>query len=173
MSEPQPSPEPALNLPVVRRRLLTPEVVSGTILVSVVIAVADENDGIIDVLVITIVSMVVVWLSQVFIITVAFQGMRGDEPISLPKSLRFALRRSTGLLIATIPPIVFLTIGLFGLTDGLFAYWVALWTEVAILFALGWIAFSQRGARWYMRLCGALVTAGFGLLIILLKVVLA
>lgn len=156
-----------------RRRFLTPEVMSGTILVSVVIAVANEADGIVDVFAATILSMLVVWLSQVFIVTVTVQGLRGAGPLTLRRSLRFALARSVGLLIATIPPLVFLTVGLFGFTDGLIAYWIALWVEVGILFVLGWLAFSQRGVRWYWRLCGAAATAGFGLLIIVLKIVLA
>jgi hypothetical protein len=49
------------------------------------------------------------------------------------------------------------------------AAWIALWTCVGVLAVLGYIAFARRGARWYVRALGSLATAGFGILMILLK----
>ncbi|MFF1875897.1 hypothetical protein [Kitasatospora herbaricolor] len=154
-----------------RRGLVTPELVSGTVLVSVVIAVADESGGVADVLAITLASMVVFWVTQVFILTIAAQQQRRDsDPVSLAGSLRFAVHRSNGLLLAAVPPLVFLVVGVFGHFEGQVAYWIALGLEVAILAALGWIAFAGRGIPWYLHVCGALATAMLGILAIGLKV---
>ncbi len=157
-----------------RRSFVTPELISGTILVSVVIAVADESNGILDVFTITVLSALVFWATQVFIITVAVQGVRSDEEaVSLRRSFGIALSRSFGLLLAAVPPVVFIFFGLFGAFHGQVAYWIALWIEVVLLAVLGWIAFSARRSPWYVRLCGALATAGFGVLAVLLKILIS
>ncbi|MEF2978603.1 hypothetical protein [Subtercola sp. YIM 133946] len=157
-----------------RRSFVTPELISGTILVSVVIAVADENNGVADVFAITVLSVLVFWATQVFIVTIAVQGLRGDEEaVSVSKSFRIAINRSFGLLLAAIPPLIFMFIGIFGFTHGQIAYWIALWIEVALLAVLGWIAFTGRGTAWYWKLCGSLATAGLGILAIVLKILIS
>lgn len=65
---------------------------------------------------------------------------------------------------------IILLAGVFGVFEGLVAYWVALRLGVAILAMLGWIAFAGRGIAWYWRVCGSLATAAFGVLAIVLKV---
>jgi len=121
-----------------------------------------------------VLSVLVFWVTQVFILAVAVQGLRSDEePVSLRKSFRIAVRRSNGLLLAAVPPLIFLVVGLFGVHEGEVAYWFALWLGVAILAVLGWIAFAGRGIAWYWRLCGAAATACFGLLAILLKILIS
>jgi hypothetical protein len=153
-----------------RRGFVTPQLISGTVLVSVVIAVADESNGILDVFSITFLSVLVFWVTQIFIEAVAVQGLRDqEEPVPLRESLHIALRKSRGQLYAGIPPLVFIVLGLFGMGEGEIAYWVALWTGVLILAALGWIAFAGRGIAWYWQLCGACATAACGLLAMLLK----
>jgi len=154
-----------------RRSLISPELISGTVLVSVVIAVADESNGILDVFAITVLTVVVFWVTEVFVHTVAAQRRRSDqEPVGVRRSLQVALHEARGLLFAAIPPLVFIIVGLFGVREGAVAYWVALWTEVVILLVIGWIAFGGRRIRWYWRLCGACATAALGFLAVLLKI---
>ena len=154
-----------------RRRYITPELVSGTVLVSVVIAVADESGGILDVFAITVLSLLVFWLTEVFAHTVAAQRRRRDtDMLSLRTSIRAALVDSRGLLLAGIPPLIFLLLGLFGINEGEVAYWAALWVQVGLLAVVGWIAFSGPRIAWYWRVCGALATAGLGMFAILLKI---
>ena len=153
------------------RPFITTELVSGTVLVSMVIAVADESGGILDVFAITVLSLLVFWLTEVFAHTVATQRRRSDtDAVSLKASIRAGLAASWGLLLAGIPPLIFLLLGLFGLHDGAVAYWAALWVEVALLAVVGWIAFGGPRIAWYWRVCGALATATLGLLAILLKI---
>jgi|GEM_PF-1896140 len=154
-----------------RRGFVSPELVSGTVLVSVVIAVADESGGILDVVVATVASQIVFWATQIFILTIAVQQRRDDdEAVSIRRSLTFAVRRSNGLLLAAAPPLLILVIGLLGAYDGRLAYWIALWLSVAILAMLGWIAFAGREIHWFWHLCGALATAALGVFAILLKI---
>lgn len=154
-----------------RRALVTPELVSGIVLVSVVIAVANGSDGVFDVFAITLLSLLVFWFTEVFAHTVAAQRRRLEgAPVDLRASLRTAVHNSRGFLFAGVLPLVFLLLGVFGLNDGIVAYWVALWVGVVTLGAVGWIAFGDRGIRWYWRVCGALATAALGVFAILLKV---
>ena len=162
------------SFPRMRRGFVTAELISGTVLVSVVIAVANEGDGILDVFSITVLSALVFWLIQVYVVTIAVQATRSEkDDVRLRKSLRFAIRRSNGLLLAAVPPVVFLLVGLIGPFRGQYAYWLALWIEVGVLGTLGWIAFSGRNLAWYWRVCGAVATAGFGLIAILLKILIS
>lgn len=155
----------------IRREFITSELISGTVLVTVVIAIADESNGIFDVFAITLLSLLVFWVTDVFVHTVAGQRRRADnDSIHITASLRTALHEARGLLIAGIPPLIFLLLGLFGWNGGEFAYWIALWVEVAILFIAGWIAFGGRAIAWYYRLAGALATAALGILAVLLKI---
>lgn len=154
-----------------RREFITQELISGTVLVSVVIAVAEEAGGILDVFAITLFSVVIFWATEVFAHTVAAQRRRPDtETVRVRASIRSAMRDSRGLLLAGIPPLVFLLLGLIGVRSGEAAYWTALWVEVAILAAAGWIAFGGFAVAWYWRVCGALATAALGLLAMLLKI---
>jgi hypothetical protein len=154
-----------------RRRFITPELVSGAVLVSVVIAVADEAGGILDVFTITILSLLVFWATEVFADTVAAQRRRPDtDPVSVRASIRTAMADSRGLLYAGIPPLVFLLLGLVGMRGGQVAYWAALWVQVGLLALVGWIAFGGGRIPWYGRVCGSLATAALGMLAILLKI---
>ena len=141
-------------------------------LVSVIIAVADESRGISEVLTITIASMVVFWATDVFVQAVVAEGRRPDEPIHLLASMRVALHRAKGLLFATFVPLFFLIAGLNGLNGGQLAYWAALLAGVIILAAVGWVAFSKRGIPWYGHVLGATATASLGALAIILKILL-
>ncbi|MCS5718400.1 hypothetical protein N1027_09645 [Herbiconiux sp. CPCC 205763] len=161
-----------LSTASLRHDFVTPQLVSGTVLVNVVIAVADESSGILDVFAITILSVLVFWSTDVYVQTVSDQRRHTDEePVRIGASLRIALHKSRGFLLAGIPPVAFLVVGLFGQNRGAIAYWVALWVGVVILGVVGWIAFGRRGTRWYWRLAGACSTAAFGILAMLLKIV--
>ncbi len=155
-----------------RRNFVTPQFVSGTVLVSVVIAVADESRGLIDVFTITVVSILVFWATDVFVQALTAEGRQPDEPIHLSVSTRVALHRAKGLLYAAIVPLFFLVVGINGLHGGQAAYWAALLAGVIVLAAVGWVAFAKRGIPWYGHLLGAAATASLGAAAIVLKILL-
>lgn len=155
-----------------RRELVTPELISGTVLVSAVIAVADESGHAISTTGVTVITMLVLWVSQFYIVAIAAQARRpAGEPVHPARSIRVGLEGSVGLLIATLPPLLLLLLGDLGLLPVNVSYWSALWAGVIVLAFLGWIAFSGRRVAWYWRLCGTCATAGFGVVVILLRIV--
>ncbi len=154
-----------------RRELVTPELISGTVLVSAVIAVADESGHAISTTGVTVITMLVLWVSQFYIVAIAAQARRpAGEPVHPTRSIRVGLDGSVGLLIATLPPLILLLFGDLRVLPPNVAYWSALWMGVAVLAFLGWIAFSGRSVAWYWRLCGTCATAGFGVGVIVLRI---
>lgn len=105
------------------------------------IAVADENHGVFDVFAITVLSVLVVWATDVFAHTIANQRNRNDDDqVQIDASLKIALRESSGYLYAAILPATFLVLGLFGAYQGDVASWTALWAQVGLLSDVGWFA---------------------------------
>ncbi len=155
-----------------RRNIVTPQFVSGTVLVSVVISVADESRGLVNVFTITAVSMLVFWATDVFVQGLAAEGREPDEPIHLRVSTRIALHRAKGLLLAACVPLFILLVGVNGLHGGQNAYWASLLSGVVVLGAVGWVAFSKRGIPWYGHLLGSVATASLGAMAIVLKILL-
>ncbi|RZU65580.1 hypothetical protein EV379_1914 [Microterricola gilva] len=154
-----------------RRELVTPELISGTVLVSAVIAVADESGRAITTTGVTVITMLVLWVSQFYIVAIASQARRpAGEPVHPARSIRVGLDGSVGLLIATVPGLLLLLLGDLGVLPANVAYWAALWAGVVVLAFLGWIAFSGRRVAWYWRLCGMCATAGFGVVVIILRI---
>lgn len=154
-----------------RRELVTPELISGTVLVSAVVAVADESGHAISTTGVTVITMLVLWVSQFYIVAIAAQARRpAGEPVHPGRSIRVGLDGSVGLLIATLPPLLSLLLGDLGVLPVSVAYWSALWVGVVVLAFLGWIAFSGRRVAWYWRVCGTCATAGFGVVVILLRI---
>jgi hypothetical protein len=152
------------------RTWITPELISGTVWVSVVVAVADEHDGILEVFLITLATIVVFWLTEVFALAVAAEARHRDEPPRIGRSILAAMSRSSGFLLAGVPALIVLAIGSLDGSGGTWAYWVALWIGLVVLAVLGWIVFTGPYIRWYWRPVGALATAFLGVLVVVLKV---
>ncbi|WP_350349218.1 hypothetical protein ABIQ69_04645 [Agromyces sp. G08B096] len=155
---------------VVRASFATEESVYGVILVAGMIVVAGAHAASSWSVFWTVaVTVVVFWAAHVYAGTVAHHGLDHDRVIGIGESFRAALRRSVGLLASAAIPSLILLAGATRAIDDAAAIWIALWSGVAVLAVLGWIAFQRRGAAWPIRLLGALATAAFGLVMIVLK----
>lgn len=153
-----------------RRVIVTPELIYGTIIVSAVIVVAEGDATDAEIFGISLVTMLVFWASHVFAVAVATHGKTDEgQEIGLRAAFRTALSRSYGLLYSALIPLIFLILGALGLFDESTAYYCSLWSGTVILALLGWMAFADRGSNWFIRILGALGTAFFGVLVILLK----
>jgi hypothetical protein len=149
---------------------VTPESIYGTIIAAALIVVL-EDDNDFDLLVSVGTTTFVFWIAHVFAFTVAHHGKVGGNETTLGDALGRALIHSSGLLLAAVPPMLMLGLGALGvLSEGL-AYLLSLAIGVVVLFLLGIMAFAERGASWYLRLAGGLVTALLGLAVIALKAV--
>lgn len=88
---------------------------------------------------------------------------------SFPVALRNGIAESLGMLVIGLIPVVVLLLGVIGLLRPADAVWLALLIDVLLLGVLGWAVTAARLRSPWARLGGAVVTAGFGGLIIALK----
>ncbi|QIK64794.1 hypothetical protein G7068_09050 [Leucobacter viscericola] len=152
----------------------TETAVYGTILVSGLVAVSSAHgESSAKVLITVAATVLVFWGAHVFAGTVARVGDRmtdGEEHVyGVRLALRHSARRSLGMLVSSLPPLVVLLLGTTRVIPDEFANECALWVGVVILAILGYIAFVRRGSSIPARVLGTLATASFGLVFIALK----
>lgn len=157
---------------IIRASFTTEEAVYGVILVSGMIVVSGTHDATSwQTFVTVLVTVIVFWAAHVYAGTVAHHGLDKDRVTPLGESFRGALRRSWGLLASAFVPCLILLFGALDAIPDQTALFAALWAGCAVLAVLGYIAFLRRGAPMIRRLIGAVVTAGFGIVLIILKAV--
>jgi hypothetical protein len=155
---------------LIRASFATEEAVYGVILVAGLIVVSGSHAATsLSVFWTVLITVVVFWLAHLYAGTVAGHGLDHDRVVGLGESFRHALWRSLGLLLSSLIPSFILLLGATEAVRDITAIWLALWTCVAVLAVLGFIAFSRRGAAWWVRILGAFTTAAFGLVMILAK----
>lgn len=152
-----------------RRRIVTPEMIYGTLLVSSVIAVADDEEPDWVVLFFVVLSAVVFYIAHVFAGTIGHQGDEDERAVPLRRAIAHSVTHSAGILYAAVLPSLVLLVGALVKADPAGAQSVALGFTLLLFLVLGWQAMSERGARWAFRLLGSLVTLGLGLFVILLE----
>jgi hypothetical protein len=168
---PVPAPAPQNLYRRLRHQLVTPELIYGTIIVSAIIVLADDDQSDFSLLSVVAVTTFVFWIAHVFAATVAHHGKRGGKEVPLGEALGNAVRHSSGVLLAAVIPVFVLALGAAGILSEDGAYLVALLLGVVVLFVLGVLAFAERGSRWYFCLLGGLSTGGLGVVVILLKAI--
>jgi RsiW-degrading membrane proteinase PrsW (M82 family) len=157
---------------IVRATFVTEESVYGVLLVSgMIVASGGHGESSWRVFWSVAITVVVFWAAHVYAGTVAHHGLDHDRVVGLKESLGIALLRSRGLLLSATIPLLILLLGATRAIPDNVAIWAALWAGVVVLAVLGFIAFHRRGAPWPVQVLGALVTAGFGIALIVLKAV--
>lgn len=150
----------------------TEAAVYGTILVSGLIALASySGETSVRVLIKVGVTVVVFWGAHVYAGTVARMGERAgpEARAHLGHAFRGSLRHSLGMLTSASVPALILVLGTTRIIPDDIANDVALWSGVVILAFLGYVAFLRRGSSHLVRIVGALATASFGLVFVLMK----
>ncbi len=149
----------------VRDRLVTPDAVYGLILFSALIgAVDDENSEALEVLVVSVASLLVFWGAHVFAGTIAAHGAE----TRLGEAVRRSIGHSMGMLYAAILPTVVLLLGVFHVMTADESVGLALLVATVVLGILGYSAFAQRRSHIAIRILGAIGTALFGAVMIVL-----
>ena len=152
----------------VRERLVTPDAVYGLILFSALIGAVDDDDSdTLEVLVVSVASLVIFWGAHVFAGTVASHGAETQ----LGSAFRRSVTHSMGMLYAAILPAVVLLLGVFNVVTADEAVGIALLVATVVLGVLGYSAFALRRRHLAIRILGGIGTALFGLLMILLNIV--
>lgn len=93
-----------------------------------------------------------------------------QSQFTFPAALRHGIAESLGMLVIGLVPILVLLLGVLGILRPGNAVWLALLVDVLLLGFLGWAITAARLNSGWARIGGAFVTAGFGGLIIALKV---
>ncbi|MDP3208952.1 MAG: hypothetical protein Q8M65_07370 [Rhodoglobus sp.] len=151
---------------------VTPDAVYGLILYSALIGgVSGDNNNAVEVLVISVVSLLIFWGAHVFAATITRHGVKNGEEVSLKEARRRAYRHSAGMLYAAVLPSIPLVIGAFGILHVDDAVDISLLIAMVVLGVLGYQSFSERGAKIVVRILGALGTAFFGFLMIVLNTI--
>lgn len=152
----------------------TEAAVYGTLLVSGLIAVSSAHgETSVRVLVTVGVTVIVFWGAHVYAGTVARMSNRtsrlGGQVIGARKAFRQSARHSLGMLTSATLPAAILLAGTTRIIPDDLANDIALWSGVLILAFLGYIAFLRRGSTQLVRIAGALATASFGAVFVVLK----
>jgi drug/metabolite transporter (DMT)-like permease len=151
-----------------REWLVTPDAVYGLILFSALIgAVDDEDSDTLEVLLVSVASLVIFWGAHVFAGTIASHG----ADTKLGSAFGRAVSHSSGMLYAAILPTLVLLLGVFHVVSADDAVSIALLVATLVLGVLGYSAFAQRRRHVVIRILGGIGTALFGLLMIVLNIV--
>ncbi|HET6300613.1 hypothetical protein [Microbacterium sp.] len=155
----------------VSRILMTEEAVYGLILVSGMLVISGTNAGTaLNALVTVALTVIVFFAAHVFAGALARLAASGGRS-GIRASVGSAARQTFGLLFVSIVPLTILLLGTLGVFDDHRAIWLALIANTIILGALGWWAVARWSTHWTARLIGALITASFGGVLVLLKAV--
>jgi len=147
-------------------RLVTVDAIYGLILYAALIAaVSDEDSHPVEVLLVSVFSLVIFWGAHVYAGTIV--NHVGKAP--LHSAIWTAMKHSSGMLWASILPSVPLVLGAFHVLDDDDAVDIALLIVTILLGILGYIALKARGANVAVRIFGGIGSALFGTLIIALN----
>ncbi|TQJ31718.1 hypothetical protein [Microbacterium sp. SLBN-146] len=155
--------------PGVARVLQSEEAVYGLILVSGMIVVSNSLVGTsINALLTVVVTVFVFFCAHVYAGTLARLAAT-DGAAGFGPSLVASAKHSLGMLIAAVPPLVVLLLGVTRVFPDDTAIWAALILDTALLAVLGWFAVSRWTVRVWPRILSAVITAGFGVILVALK----
>lgn len=169
MSGRHPSPEAASRVSRLRgaiaERFGSATAIYGLIVfTSFVTIAADSVPEAGEILAEAIPALIIFYAAHVFAHTLTGHGEHG-----LRRSLRLALRHSSGMLYAATPSVLILIVGAVTRMSGEAAYSLSLWAAVIVLGVLGYGAYRRRGASVLTRILGGAGTAMLGILLILLE----
>lgn len=160
-----------LKLPVRLSRILaTEEAIYGLILVSGMIVVSNSLVGTsANALISVVITVLVFFAAHVYAGTLARMAL-GQGKVPLGASFRAAAGHSQGMLLVAVVPITILALGISRVVDDEAAIWGALIADTLMLAGLGWFAVARWAPSIWTKLGSAAITAVFGLVLVLLKV---
>lgn len=142
--------------------------VYGTVLVTALIGADIDAASDLDVIVFLLGTVGVFWLAHVYAAVVASRGRTPVPP--LREGLLAGVRHSGGMVVAMLVPVALLGLGAVGVLGEWPAYWAALGSGVLVLGAIGYGNARRTGGTRRWRVLGTAVTAGLGVIVILLSI---
>lgn len=114
------------------------------------------------------VTLVVFWAAHVYARALAHYA-HGDHEHNLLAAVGSAAWESKGMILVAIPALLLLLLGRLDVVDDEFAIIGALVVDVLLLGFVGWIAVSRWSESTWARIGGAVMTALFGVVLIVAK----
>lgn len=155
--------------------LASESAVYGVVLVSgLLVIVANKSEAEPGAVLLKVLGTALVfWLAHVYAGALSHLADEREPDASAAERLAHAVGHSLGhlwgMLVAPLVPAVILGAGAVGWISPERAIWGTLWGNVVLLAVLGYRGVSRWSGRTWLRLAGALVTAGLGLILVLLK----
>jgi len=167
-------PEPAPDSRGTARRALDAYTgehgVYGVVLVTALIALGEERETDLDVLLFVVGTVFVFWVAHVYAGVVAQSGTPEGAARPLTTRIRHAARHTGGLLLAVVPPTLILWAGVFGLLEESTAYVASLVAGVVVLAVIGFLNAARNRRPWWVRIGAAIVTSMLGIFVIVLDI---
>ena len=153
-------------------QLVSADAIYGLILFAALVAVVstDHSDAW-EVFWVSGVSLLVFCAAHVYARTIANHGVSDGRETGLGRAFRHAMLDSSGMIFASVLPAIPLALGIAHVLSDDASVIDSLLVVLVILAVLGYLSFAQRRARIVVRIFGALGTALFGLLIIILNAI--
>lgn len=146
-------------------RFRTPAAIYGLIVYSaLLLTTSDHHESVGEVVLVSATTLIIFFVAHVFAQTLADHGRK-----RLWASTAGALEHSAGMLYAAVPPTIALLLAWWQGASTDDATEAALWTAVAVLGVLGYLAYARTGSSRGMRIVGAIGTAMLGALIAVLE----
>ena len=139
----------------------------GLIVVAGVIVVTRNLTGSsLDALLAVVGTLLVFFAAHTYAATLAAMS---HQKQSFPDALRHGAAESVGMIVVGLIPVLVLLLGVLGMMRPMDVVWLALLVDVVLLGFLGWGVTAARLPGTWARVGGALLTAGFGGILIALK----
>jgi len=153
-----------------RQMFLSAESVYGLVLVAGMIVVSRTlTASSIDALLTVVTTLLVFYFAHVYAGMIPHLGGRDGAPRELRTAFIESVKESSGMLFAGLAPIVLLVLGVIGVLGDDHAVWAALLVDLVLLGAVGWFVAAATVQSTWGRVGGALLTAAFGGVLIMLK----
>jgi hypothetical protein len=141
----------------------------GTVsVVAVIVVGAHEEASVGVVLPFAAVSMVVIWAVHVYATALVAAGVTG---LHWRTAVTRALQSEVGVLEGAAAPLAVLLLGAVGVLDDRTSIWSAIWCGVAVLALIPLVWMRRVGSPWPSTVLASMVSGGFGLLLVVLKVI--
>lgn len=158
---------------VVWRHLGSSSAIYGLLVYASLIAATaahpDDDDTIGTILTFSLVTLVVFWTAHLYAGTLSHHGNFDAADVTLWESIKHGADESFGMLEAAVIPTIVLVLGAVGVLEPRTSIVWSLIAATVVLGFLGFIAFTLREDRLWVRLVGAVVTALFGVVLIILE----
>ncbi len=114
-------------------------------------------------------TVFVFWLAHIYAAVVASRATH--TPLALRTAVARGIRHTYGMLVAMLIPASLLLLAVIDVVEEYTAYYLALGSGILLLAVIGYANAARNGSSWPWRVAGVLATAGLGMLVVVLSII--